>query len=194
MKRRDFLKAASASAVGLGLWPSYLRTSAAKERTSTLKFVPQADLAVLDPGGTPAYVTRNHALMVYDTLFGVDDKFAPHPQMVDTSIVEDDGKLWRMTLRPGLLFHDNTPVTANDVVASIKRWGGLDRVGKVMMQSVADIVAVDAKTVEFRLSKPFPMLADALGKVASYSPVIMPERHAVLPPTSPLPEIIGSGP
>jgi peptide/nickel transport system substrate-binding protein len=149
---------------------------------------------VLDPGGTPAYVTRNHALMVYDTLFGVDDKFTPHPQMVDTSIVEDDGKLWRMTLRPGLMFHDNTPVTAKDVVASIKRWGGLDRVGKVMMQNVADIVAVDAKTVEFRLSKPFPMLADALGKVASYSPVIMPERHAVLPPTSPLPEIIGSGP
>jgi peptide/nickel transport system substrate-binding protein len=37
-----------------------------------LKFIPQADLAVLDPVWTTAYVTRHHGMMVFDTLYGTD--------------------------------------------------------------------------------------------------------------------------
>src|SRR5213075_1284554 len=40
-----------------------------------LKFIPQADLRILDPIATTAYITRNHGYMVYDTLFAINDKF-----------------------------------------------------------------------------------------------------------------------
>ncbi len=48
-----------------------------------LKFIPQADLRILDPITTTAYITRNHGYMVYDTLFATDAKFQVQPQMVD---------------------------------------------------------------------------------------------------------------
>src|SRR6188768_3717026 len=47
------------------------------------KFIPQADLRILDPIATTAYITRNHGYMVYDTLFAINDKFEVKPQMVD---------------------------------------------------------------------------------------------------------------
>ena len=48
-----------------------------------LKFIPQADLRILDPITTTAYITRNHGYMIYDTLFATDAKFQVQPQMVD---------------------------------------------------------------------------------------------------------------
>ncbi|MFX5521547.1 ABC transporter substrate-binding protein, partial [Acinetobacter baumannii] len=90
---------------------------------------------------TTAYVTRNHALMVFDTLYGVDDKNQPHPQMVEGHVVENDGRLWRLTLRPGLQVHDGTPVLARDVVASINRWGKRDIYGGALMAVIDDLSA-----------------------------------------------------
>ena len=59
--------------------------------------MPQADIALLDPHFAPALVTRNHAYLVYDTLYGVDDAARPHPQMAAGHVIEDDGKTWRIT-------------------------------------------------------------------------------------------------
>src|SRR3954467_7427750 len=72
----------------------------------TLRFVPHTDLAVLDPLWTNALVTRNHALLVFDTLSGQDNAFGSRPQMVEGALVEDDGRRWSLRLRPGLRFHD----------------------------------------------------------------------------------------
>jgi len=54
---------------------SFLAGAAAAQGSRVLKFVPQADLGVLDPIWSQAYVTRNHGLMVFDTLYGMDDQF-----------------------------------------------------------------------------------------------------------------------
>src|SRR3954454_14987418 len=107
MKRRNILKTVTAGAVVLAA-PRIAKGADA----ATLRFVPQADLAVLDPVFTTAYVTRNHAFMVFDTLYGIDTDFNPQPQMVAGHTIENDGKLWTLTLRDSLLFHDNTPVLA----------------------------------------------------------------------------------
>lgn len=88
-----------------------------------LKFVPQADLALLDPVQSTGLVIRHHGMLVFDTLYGVDEQLRPHPQMAEGHAVENDGLLWRITLREGLRFHDGEPVLARDCVASIKRWG-----------------------------------------------------------------------
>ena len=132
--------------------------SAAMAET-TLKVVPQADLRNIDPVWTTAAITQNHGYMVYDTLFALDSEFTPHPQMVDSYKTSDDGLTWTFTLRDGLMFHDGSPVEAADAVASIKRWSVKRADGQAMMKRVKEIVAVDPKTFEIRLEKPFgPML------------------------------------
>ena len=88
----------------------------------TLKVVPQADLKNLDPIWTTAAITQNHGYMIYDTLFALDEKLEPRPQMIESYTVSDDALTWTFTLREGLLFHDGTPVEAKDAVASLKRW------------------------------------------------------------------------
>ena len=65
-----------------------------------------------------------------------------------------------MTLRDGLLWHDGTPVTAEDCVASIKRWGAKDAMGQKMMSFVKDMPVVDAKTFRIVLIAPTGPRAD----------------------------------
>lgn len=55
--------------------------------------MPQADLALLDPIQTTAFVTRNHALLVFDTLYGVDAEWKVQPQMAAGHVVENDGRM-----------------------------------------------------------------------------------------------------
>ncbi|WP_159995603.1 ABC transporter substrate-binding protein [Roseomonas sp. 18066] len=166
----------------------------AAQNQRVLKFVPQADLALLDPVQTTGLVTRNHGMMVFDTLYGVDEQLRSHPQMVQGHVVEDDGKRWRLTLRPGLTFHDGTPVLARDCVASIRRWGSRDSYAQSLMAVVDELSAPDDRTIEFRLKKPFPLLPDVLGKPGASICAIMPERLAKTEGTTQITEMVGSGP
>ena len=186
MKRRHLLAAAG----GAMLAP----IAAGAQRAKVVRYVPQADVGVLDPTYTTAYVTRNHAYLVFDTLYAVDDEFRVHPQMVAGHVIEDDGRTWRMTLRDGLRFHDGEPVRAQDVVASIMRWSRRDAFGQEVRAVTDELSAPSDKVVQFRLKRPFPLLSAALGKPSSYMPAIMPERLAAGPPDRQVPEVIGSGP
>src|SRR4029078_13052275 len=100
-----------------------------------LKFTPQADLRILDPIATTAYITRNHGYMVYDTLFAIDAKFQVRPQMVDKWEVSKDALTYTFTLRPGLKFHDGAPVKSADCIASIDRWAQRDRLGQKLAEA-----------------------------------------------------------
>ena len=88
--------------LSLFLVPGFLSA----QGSNVLRFIPQIDLAFLDPHFTTAYVTRGHGHMVFDTLYGQDSSFKASPQMVEGHVVENDGRLWTLTLRPGLLWHD----------------------------------------------------------------------------------------
>jgi peptide/nickel transport system substrate-binding protein len=160
----------------------------------TLRFVPQADLSVLDPVITTAYVVRNHALMVYDTLYGLDGSLLPSPQMVEQHLVEDGGRRWTFRLREGLLFHDGEPVRARDCVASIRRWSLRDPLGQLMAARTEHMAATDDRSFVIRLSRPFAPMLDALGKLAPPICAIMPERLALTDPARAVAEVVGSGP
>ena len=95
MKRRAFVGSALATAGALAA-PRIGRAA-----DSVLKFIPQADLAVLDPVFTTADVTRNHAHAVFDSLYGLDSLYAAQPQMVEGHTVDADHRQWELTLRPG---------------------------------------------------------------------------------------------
>ena len=186
MNRRDFLAGTAAALAAPRI--------AAAQGSKVLKFIPQADLVVVDPIWTTATVTRNHAFLVFDTLYGHDAAFKTQPQMAAGAVTEEDGRTCKITLRDGLTFHDGTPVLARDCVASIKRWGRRDGFGQAVLASTDDLSASDDKTIVFRLKAPFPLLLDALGKSTAAPCVIMPERLARTDAFSQVTEVMGSGP
>src|ERR1700741_773813 len=86
-----------------------------------LRVVPHSNLSILDPIWTTQFMARNHGYMIYDTLFGTDEKNRVQPQMGEKWTVSPDKRLWTFTLPPALEFHDGKPVTGEDVTASIER-------------------------------------------------------------------------
>ncbi len=194
MDRRTFLKASAglgALAGSGGLSAPVLAQGAAAR---TLRFVPQANLANFDPIWGTQYVVRNASAMVWDTLYGVDDKIEPQRQMVEGEEVSQDGLTWTFKLREGLRFHDGEPVRAKDVVASVTRWMPRDPMGQMLKDIQQELVAVDDRSFRWVLRRPYPKLKYALGKTNTPMCFIMPERIARTDPFQQINEFIGSGP
>lgn len=194
MDRRTFLKSATgagalAATGGLAM-PALSQGAAAK----TLRFVPQANLANFDPIWGTQYVVRNAAALVWDTLYGIDDKFQPQRQMVESEEASSDGLTWTFKLRPGLKFHDGEPVLAKDVVQSLVRWSARDPMGLMLRAIQNELVAVDDRSWKWSLKQPFPKMLLALAKNNAPCSFIMPERIAKTDPFQQITEYVGSGP
>ena len=119
----------------------------------TITAVMHSDLRIIDPLFTTAYITRDHGYMVYDTLLATNANFKIQPQMADWT-ASDDKLTYTFTLRDGLKWHDGAPVTAEDCVASLKRWGGKDNMGQKLMAFTASIAAPESKTIVLKLKEP----------------------------------------
>src|SRR6202161_3503001 len=162
-------------------------------QAKTITAVMHSDLRIIDPGFTTAYITRDHGYMVYDTLLAMDENFKVQPQMADWK-VSDDKLTYTFTLRDGLMWHDGTPVTAEDCVASLKRWGRNDVMGQKLMDFTASLEATDARTITLKLKEPYALVLESIGKASSYVPFMMPRRLAETPAGQQIREQIGSGP
>jgi peptide/nickel transport system substrate-binding protein len=173
---------------------SAIATVPALAQQKVLKVAPHAFPSNLDPINVTAYITRNHGYMIYDTLFGTDEKGAIKPQMVDTYTVSPDKKVYTFVLRNGLEWHDGKPVTGEDVAASIKRWAVRDAFGQKLATFIDKLEAPDAKTFRMTLKEPTGIVLDALGKPSSNVPFIMPKRVAETDPFKVIDDNIGSGP
>jgi peptide/nickel transport system substrate-binding protein len=160
--------------------------------TKTITAVMHADLRT--PGMvTTAYIVRDFGYMIFDTLLAEDANFKIQPQMAEWK-VSDDKLTYTFTLRDGLKWHDGAPVTAEDCVASLQRWGKTDGMGQKLMDFTASIEATDPKTITLKLKEPYGLVLDSIGKPSSLVPFMMPKRMADAPTDKPLPELIGSGP
>jgi peptide/nickel transport system substrate-binding protein len=169
--------------------------AAQQPRDSTLRAVLQGELRSLDPVWTTAVQTRYHAFMVYDTLFGLDGELNIRPQMVKDWSVSDDKLTYTFILRDGLRFTDGAPVTAEDVVASWKRWGIGDAAGQMTLQFMRSLEPVDARTFRAVLKEPLGQLLFALAKPMAMPMFIMPARVInALPDRQQVQDPTGSGP
>ncbi|WP_027283831.1 ABC transporter substrate-binding protein [Rubritepida flocculans] len=187
MTRRDLFLAAGAGALAA---PGLAEAQAAR----VLRYVPHANLPNIDPFTNTAFVARDHAMLVFDQLYGMDENFVPRPQMVQGHVVENDGLLWRFTLREGLRFHDGAPVRGRDCVASIRRWGRRDAFGQVLMARVAEMTEESDRVFSIRLNQPFPKMLQCFAKVTTSCLFVMPERLANVDPFQNITEAVGSGP
>jgi len=186
LTRRTTVLSALASAAALAK-PSVLRAQPRQE----LRFIPHADLAAIDPVWTAVDITRNHANMVYDLLYGLDTDYRPHPQMIEGHTIENDGLVWNLTLRDGLRFHSGEPVLARDCAATILRWGRRDAFGSALLARTGEVSAPSDRVIRIRLKRPFALVPLALAQPACS---IMPERIARTDANAQITDPTGSGP
>ncbi|HTC10330.1 MAG TPA: ABC transporter substrate-binding protein [Acetobacteraceae bacterium] len=188
ISRRDLMAASAMLALGA--------TGAGRAQTAPklLRAVPQAEPLVFDPHQSQANVTSVHAMMVYDHLFGWDANMVPRPQMVESWTKSEDRLLYTFTLRPGLSFHDGSPVTTRDVVTSLKRMFVRDTQNQIFANLIASMDAVNDRTFTLRLRAPFNYVEFLLGGSNGVAGVIMREKEALTDPFTPVKELIGSGP
>ncbi len=191
MKRRNFLKLSGAAAAATTLPHFAIGQSAS---ATTLKFVPQADLASLDPVFNSSQIVSNHAFAVYDTLYAVNSKYDVKPQMAEGETVSADGRTVLIKLREGLKFHDGEPVRAQDCAPSLERWSKRDTMGQTVAKFVDSWGVQDDRTIKISLKRPFPLLTMALAKPGTIVPFMMPERLAKTDAAKEIKESIGSGP
>jgi peptide/nickel transport system substrate-binding protein len=168
--------------------------SSVSAQDKVLRIVPHSNLAILDPIWTTAYMSRNHGYMVYDTLFGTDANSKIQPQMVEKWTVSPDNRLWTFTLRGGLAFHDGKPVTGEDVIASLSRWGKRDAMGQKLFTFVDRMDSPAPNTFRLFLREACGFVLEALGKPSSNVPFIMPKRVADTPADKQIDDATGSGP
>ncbi len=189
MHRRTLLKG-----TGLAMAAPLAAPALAQGNARTLRFVPQGNLANIDPVWTTTTLARNHGLMVYDTLFGLGKDFQPKPQMAAGHEVSADGLVHAVTLRPDLRFHDGQPVLARDCIASIARWSKRDVLGQRLAALLEEMRVKADDRFEIVLKKPWPGLTWALGKPSANICAIMPERVAQTDPFTQITDYVGSGP
>ncbi|RTL70211.1 MAG: ABC transporter substrate-binding protein, partial [Hyphomicrobiales bacterium] len=161
---------------GLALGLALFLTALPARAETVLRAVMHSDLKILDPVWTAANITRNHGYMIYDTLFAYDGKGEVQPQMVDRYEISADKKTYTFVLREGLLWHDGQPVTAEDCVASLKRWAVKDAAGQLMMRYTEDLSPVDARTFKLVLKQPISIVLPSLAKRSGLPAFMMPKR------------------
>jgi peptide/nickel transport system substrate-binding protein len=178
--------------LALALGAAGARTAAAEPQV--LRVSLNTELQLLDPIVTTINATRVFAYMVFDMLVGIDNEGHYHPQMLEGWQISGDRLSYTFRLRDGLFWSDGAPVTADDCVASIRRWAKRESFGMQLMRATQDLRVVDARTFELHLNQPFAFVIDALGKPGNAVPVIMPARIAAFDATKQVPEIVRSGP
>lgn len=180
-------------ALTIALLPAILQPAAAQPARPFIA-VMESDVRFVDPYFATANISRLYAHMVYDTLFGATYGGEIRPQMVQEWHVSDDRLSWTFTLRDGLAWHDGQPVTAADVVASLRRWAPRDAMGRLLAAATEGLEVLDARSFAIRLRHPFPLLLATLGRPRNPAAVIMPERLANTPGNVQIRETVGSGP
>jgi len=183
------------SLIAAGLWTAMLAPASwAQSPAGILKVAPSADVQELDPTRGRNLISRIYSQMVFDTLFALDHDLSPKPMMVDHETVSDDRLTYTFTLRRGLKFHDGSPVTTRDVIASLNRWMNGTSVGAPLKARLASLTAVDDLTFTLALKEPFGLVEFMLAGAGAPIPAIMREKDANRPETEELTAPIGSGP
>jgi peptide/nickel transport system substrate-binding protein len=162
---------------------------------TVLRFVPHADLRILDTAWTTAAITRNHGYLVYEPLFSYDSRNEPRPQTAEGITASGDGLTYTITLRPGMKFSDGTPITATDAAASLDRWSKRKASGLTMRARMSAITVKDDRSFEISFRQPFGLVKETLADAIQPS-FVLRARDAEADPFTQVKfsEVVGSGP
>jgi peptide/nickel transport system substrate-binding protein len=197
LSRRGFLWTAAALAglsTGLTVGRRGAQAQASRPvRGGILKVALATEPTSLDNHTTTDTLVAMTMWHVYETLFTYDAGFQSLPLLARSHEVSRDGLTHTITLREKVRFHNGEELTSADVVASVKRWGGLSSLGKSLMAATKELVATDRHKVEFRLKEPFSTLVVALSR-SSQGCAIYPKSVIDAAGTGPIKSFVGTGP
>jgi len=199
--RRGFLKTAAATGVGAVLARSLpgsvggpgAPAAAAPRRGGTLRIADIGEPLTLDTVATTADLTSSITLPVFEELFTFDAAWRIQPLLVSSSAQSKDGLTYTFTLRRSVPFHNGREMTAEDVVASLNRWGRMSPRGPSVYSHVDSVSASGRDTVIMKLKEPFAPLLAFLA-LPNGAAAIMPKEIAEAAGTGPLKQFIGTGP
>ena len=167
-----------------------LAAPAIAQPAAVLRFIPQGNLNNPDPVWTTTTIARNHALMIWDSLYNTTAALEPKLQMAEGAELLDEGRTWRITLRENLFFHDGEPVRSQDCIPSIMRWAKRRGLGQRILSQLIEMRPVNDRTFDIRMTRPYALMPLALADGC----FIMPERIAKTDPFTQISEYVGSGP
>src|SRR5262247_431628 len=156
-----------------------------------------ADAPSLDPHQEQTFATIQPVAPLYSTLLQIDPYSYPNVvgDVASEWKIAADGLTYTFKIRPGIRFHDGSPLTAADVKASYDKIifppEGVRSPRKVYYPAVAAIEVPDPSTVVFRLK--FPS-ASLLSNLASPWNVIYPKTYLDKDPNYFKTRVVGSGP
>lgn len=158
----------------------------------TVRIALNASPVTLDPIMTGAYVTRDVTRNVFESLVILDGDGNVAPLLAESYTVSDDNKTFTFKLRQGVKFHNGETMTADDVIASVKRWASLSLVGKTYFGD-ATVTSPAADTVVIETSKP---LSTGLYQMADMNRqmAIMPKSVIDAADATGVKEYVGTGP
>lgn len=121
-----------------------------------------------DPHGADVNQTTNGQTQVYERLLHIGSRLDVRPGLaVSWQLAAPD--LWRFELRPGVRFHDGSPLTVEDVVFSLERARGPTSEFKQQLSGVTEVRAAGPLTLEVRTRQPDPSLPISLRVVGIMS-------------------------
>src|SRR5437879_12743582 len=94
--------------------------SAAHAEPVQSTIAPPAEATTMDPGRSTQVLTVNYFVNLYDTLTRWDAALRLQPGLA-TSWRNLNDTTWELTLRPGVKFHDGSPLTADAVKPTLQR-------------------------------------------------------------------------
>lgn len=194
--RRSVLKGVGTAALAGGIPFSRLSFAAAqdeelKEGGSLRVAIVGEPPAVMDSQFSTATVTDNLSAQIFESLFAYDEAFNPQPMLIEDYSLSDDQLTYTFKLRSNVKFHNGDPLTANDVVASLKRWSNLSGRGKTLFARVESIEAADDLTVDMTFTAPTGVTLSFLARSETFiMPASVAEAHADVQLT----EFVGTGP
>ena len=117
----------------------------------------------LDPHKTSAYFSFEVLENIFDTLVEPAENLQMRPALAESWEVSDDELTWTFRLRPGVTFHDGSPLTAEDVAFSYNRIIDEELTNVDKFSAVTSVEAPDPATVVIRVDRPVPNMLTNLG-------------------------------
>ncbi len=181
-------------AVGLALAGTVL-DAAAQKKGGILRVGNLGEPPALDAHWTTASITETLTNHIYEGLYTLDDGYRPIPMLAESMpAVSSDGLTYTFKLRQGIKFHNGKEMTAEDVVASLKRWGQQSIYGKDLFGQVTDLRAVDKYTVEMKLKEKSAIVVINLAVPNNFAAIYPKEVAEKFKPQEKVTEFIGTGP
>jgi peptide/nickel transport system substrate-binding protein len=126
------------------------------------------DPQTMDPHALALLYHTRVVSQIYEGLVGRDEQFRLEPALA-TAWRPLEPTVWRFTLREGVVFHDGSPLTAEDVVFSIERAIAPPSQRAFQLKGVTGARRVDARTVDLLLEAPDAVLPEKLPYIAIMS-------------------------